>query len=208
MTASISVSATSSECCRRTAIAPCGAVRRHLPLICHALLLLALLASATARAAVYEHPDAFIARVFDGAPPVPSLLYPDQALKADIRAILGHRYPKFRIRYWLRGGRSAWILEEIGKEKPITVGLVIAAAGIEETKVLVYRESRGQEVRRSAFTRQFKGARLEAGKRLDRRIDGITGATLSVRALTRLARLALLLHDHVSNSPLSGARLN
>jgi hypothetical protein len=34
---------------------------------------------------------------------------------------------------------------------------------------------------------------------LDRRINGITGATLSVHALTRLARLALLLHRHVGS---------
>ncbi len=206
--ASTSVSAINFECRPRPAVAPRCTGRRGLPAICCALLLSVLLAPEAADAAVYEHPDSFIARVFDDNPPAASPLYLNKALKADMQAVLGHRYPKFRIRYWLREERSAWILEEIGKHKPITVGLVVTAAGIEETKVLVYRESRGQEVRHSAFTRQFKGAKLRAGQQLNRTIDGITGATLSVRALTRLARLALLLHEHVVHVSPSRAPLN
>jgi hypothetical protein len=58
-------------------------------------------------------------------------------------------------------------------------------------RVLVYRESRGQEVRQSAFLKQFKEAKLAQGDRLDRQIDGIAGATLSVGAMERMARLAL-----------------
>ena len=50
---------------------------------------------------------------------------------------------------------------------------------------------------RPAFPAQFAGARLTSSQGLDRHIDGISGATLSVRALSRLARLALLLHRHI-----------
>lgn len=60
----------------------------------------------------------------------------------------------------------------------------------------MFRESRGFEVRYPFFTDQFRGARLREGLDLDREIDGISGATLSVRALTKLARLALLLRAH------------
>jgi hypothetical protein len=38
---------------------------------------------------------------------------------------------------------------------------------------------------------------------LDRNIDGISGATLSVRALTRLARVALLLDAEVREAKAS-----
>ena len=38
-------------------------------------------------------------------------------------------------------------------------------------------------------------AGLKPGDELDRTIDGISGATLSTRALTKLARLALYLHQ-------------
>jgi len=146
---------------------------------------------------VYEAPDAFIQRVFDNEPPDASMLYPDKSLKKRMRDVLGRRYAKFRIRYWSKDGRSAWILEEIGKERPITCGFVVAPAGIEELKVLIFRESRGWEIRYDAFTRQFAGAKLMPTGKLDRGIDNITGATLSVRAATRLAELALLLHDSV-----------
>ncbi len=44
--------------------------------------------------------------------------------------------------------------------------------------------------------RQFHQARLTGGRNLDQPIDGITGATLSVRAMTRMARVALLLDAH------------
>jgi hypothetical protein len=64
-------------------------------------------------------------------------------------------------------------------------------------RVLIYRESRGWEVRHAFFTRQFDQAQLENGK-LDRSIDGITGATLSVEALQRAARLALWLDQQLT----------
>ena len=147
---------------------------------------------------VYEAPDAFVSRHFDGAPPKPSVLYPDAGLKQKIKGILGHRYAKFRIRYWLQSDRSVWILEEIGKERPITSGFVINANSIEEVKVLIFRESRGWEVKYDSFADQFTGAELTRSFMLSRDIDNITGATLSVRAVTRLARLALLLHRVVT----------
>ena len=78
--------------------------------------------------------------------------------------------------------------------KPITTGLVINEDRVERIRVLEYRESRGGEVRHPFFTGQFKGAGLTEEHRLDRPIDGISGATLSVRALKKLAALALYLH--------------
>ena len=63
--------------------------------------------------------------------------------------------------------------------------------------MLVYRESRGDEVRYPRFTGQFTGAGLNSRQELDRGIDVISGATLSVNALTRLARLALYLDGQV-----------
>ena len=72
---------------------------------------------------------------------------------------------------------------------------MVNAQGIERLRVLAFRESRGWEVRYPFFTDQFKGVGLTDGHALDKAIDGISGATLSVRALEKLARLALYLHD-------------
>ena len=97
------------------------------------------------------------------------------------------------------------ILEEIGKDLPITVGLVINEGRLEKIKVLVFRESRGEEIRHSFFTDQFKGARLDDKGKLDRTIDGISGATLSVRAMKKLARLALYLDVEVRKQDVSSS---
>jgi len=62
-----------------------------------------------------------------------------------------------------------------------------------KVKVLIFRESRGDEIRHAFFTQQFKQATLQSNSQLDQTIDGISGATMSVRAFTKLARLALFL---------------
>jgi hypothetical protein len=146
---------------------------------------------------VYQEPDAFINQVFDNSAPKPQVLWLNKELKAQIVDILDHKYKGLRVRYWQQDldskRRTAWILDEIGKEKPITVGLVVNDEKIELVKVLVFRESRGWEVRHDFFTKQFEQAALKDDHRLDKHIDNISGATLSVRALTKLARIALLL---------------
>jgi len=164
------------------------------------LVLLLLLSPAVLSADdVYQSQQDFLQEVFHGEPPPARVLWLRDEIRSASTEILGHPYPGLRIRYWMRDARSAWILEEIGKEKPITVGLVVDARGIERLRVLVFRESRGWEVRYPFFTDQFKGIGLTDGKQLDRPVDGISGATLSVRALEKLARLALYLHGQAVN---------
>ena len=70
---------------------------------------------------------------------------------------------------------------------------------ISELKVLAFRESRGDEVRHDFFTKQFKSAFLTQENKLNQHIDGITGATMSVRALTKVARLSLWLNKKVES---------
>ncbi len=149
---------------------------------------------------VYQEPDDFIKQVFDNNPPKPDVLWLDKELKKQITEILDHKYKGLRVRYWIQTdetaqttNRTAWILEEIGKEKPITAGIVINNGKIELVKVLIFRESRGWEVRHDFFTNQFKQAALKPNHQLDKSIDNISGATLSVRAVRKLARIALLL---------------
>ncbi len=165
------------------------------------ILLFALLITCNANAGgVYQEPDAFVAETFNDQPPKPKVLWLKKDLKADIETILQHKYKGFRVRYWQQDQRTAWILEEIGKEKPITTGLVIDNGRIEKVRILIFRESRGWEVRHDFFTRQFENVGLASGNRLDGEIDNVSGATLSVRAVSKLARIALLLHDKVTTA--------
>ena len=148
---------------------------------------------------VYQQPDTFIEQHFNGETPSARVLWLSDDLRHQLEQVLQHDYNGRRIRYWQQGERSAWILEEVGKKKPITTGIVINSNKIEHIRVLVFRETRGWEVRYDFFTNQFIDARIDNNNTLDRHIDGISGATLSVRAVTKLARIALLLHKHLSS---------
>ena len=162
-----------------------------------ALLLFIVTIPAQARG-VYQTSDEFLNEVFNQQVPQSDVVWLKGEVRECVTEILGHSYAGLRIRYWHNNDRSAWILEEIGKEEPITFGVVIHQNKVEQVKVLAYRESRGWEVRHPAFTRQFNDAKLE-NNGLDRNIDGITGATLSVRAMTAVVTLALYLDEFISN---------
>ncbi len=159
------------------------------------LLALATLAYPLHASDTYLAPDSFVSESFDGKPPKPRALWLSKSLQPDIKKILGHDYPAARVRYWRLGNRSTWILEEIGKTKPITTGIAIEDGKITRLRVLIYRESRGWEVKYPFFTDQFKATQLDDKKRLSKKIDGISGATLSVNALEKLSRLALYFHQ-------------
>ena len=163
------------------------------------LLVFLLLPCAVQARGIYQEPEAFINEVYQQSPPRSEKLWINGDIKDQIISIMGHDLGVLRLRYWLKEGRSTWILEEIGKERPITTGIVVTNNHIEQVRVLIFRESRGWEVRYPFFTDQFDGAMLEDDNRLDRHIDGISGATLSVNAVTKLARLALFLHRTVNS---------
>lgn len=172
---------------------------------CGALLGAAFLSvGAAALAEEYQSPQAFLDESFAGRPPPAQVLWLTGARREAATQILGHSPRALRLHYWARGTRSAWILEEIGKERPITAGFVVDHGHIARMKVLAFRESRGYEIRYPFFTDQFRGAGLTDDRQLDTRIDGISGATLSVRAMKRLARLALYLSRHTEAQDAKG----
>ncbi len=146
---------------------------------------------------VYQSTEEFLVQTF-GDVPEPERITLSGDLSKEVKNILGHRYKKIRVPYWQEGCRSAWILDEIGKERPITTGFVVNSQGLEKVKVLIFRESRGWEVKHDFFSQQFTNAKLTKKQKLNKQIDNISGATLSVRAVTNISRMALLLHDHVT----------
>lgn len=153
-----------------------------------------LVVLAPARAdSVYLAPADYVKASFPN-PPRPKFLWLDKASQARVAEALGHPYPAARLRYWRDGARTVWILDEVGKEQPITAGFLVEADKIIDSKVLVYRESRGAEIRLPAFQKQFAGAGLNDQQKLNVEIDGITGATLSVHAMQRMAEAALILN--------------
>jgi len=167
-----------------------------------AFLLICTIASTNLLAGgVYQKPDEFINQVFNNTPPKVGVLWLNKKIKTEMAEILNHNYRGLRVRYWqiteTANRKSVWILDEIGKEKPITAGIVVKNGKIASVKILIFRESRGWEVRYAFFTDQFKKAELKKNKQLTSDIDNISGATLSVRAVKKLAKIALLLDSHI-----------
>ena len=80
----------------------------------------------------------------------------DTGVREEAERILRHGYDVERVNYWSDGSRTIWILEEIGRYRPITVGLIVSEARIETIRVLIFRESHGWEVQHAFFTDQFK----------------------------------------------------
>jgi hypothetical protein len=143
---------------------------------------------------VIEAPDKFLSEAFHGPPPAARFLDLDGRAQDQIQSALGHPYAQSRLRYWKANGRSAWIFDDIGKVgyQPTTAGFVVQGGTIDIARVIIYRESHGEEVTEQGFLRQFSGAKA-VGAGLDRQIDGISGATLSVKMMQRMARAAIAL---------------
>jgi hypothetical protein len=164
-------------------LAPGKCLATGLALICSQLVF--------AMETVYQSPADFLGEYLPGCQQ--EALWLDSDLKAEIERLVEHPWHGLRVRYCRQGDKTAWILDEIGKTEPITSGIVVSEGRVERVRVLIFRESRGAEVNRGAFTRQYENASLGEDYLLDRSIDGITGATLSVWALNRQVKLALLL---------------
>ncbi len=113
--------------------------------------------------------------------------------KQAIASVLQHPFHKARIKYWRSGERNLWVLSEIGKEKPITFAVITRAGVLERIEVMAFREVRGDEIRMPAYTAQFREQTLTTEQELANSVDGISGATYSVRSMKKVAKLALLL---------------
>lgn len=109
---------------------------------------------------------------------------------AGIESKLGWRIPEreFVFHRARRGGRDlgvAMVTEEKGRFKPITFLVHVDGDGeVGSVHVMVYRESRGDGVKRSRFLKQFRGKYVDSPLRMNRDITNLSGATLSSRAIT------------------------
>lgn len=115
-----------------------------------------------------------------------------ETARAAVR-ILGSDYPHSFVTYWRVNDKTAWLLTARGKSHPMTAGFVVAGGRLITCVVLEARDQHVGAVRSISFLNQFEGASLDKNKKLDRPVDGITGATVSANALKNMARLALAL---------------
>ena len=73
----------------------------------------------------------------------------------------------------------------LGKDQPITFLVAIDPADrLKDVDILVYREPYGGEVAYEPWRRQFRGKTADDSMRVGREIRSISGATISVHAVT------------------------
>lgn len=109
----------------------------------------------------------------------------------------------------LRGAHTtgwALIVEEKGKYHPITfvVGLTPQGA-VGEVAVMVYRERRGEAVRRRRFLGQFQGKTAADPLMVNRDIVHLTGATVSSWSIAAGVKKATVVFEEVVR-PQTGGR--
>lgn len=167
--------------------------------------ILAISPLSSAQIGVHKTLDTFLQENFEHAPSNETL-WLNEDIRSELSAVLERNYRGLRIRYWRLADRTVWIMNELGKERPITSAVAVENDKIIAVSILEYRESRGGEVQLPSFRKQFINAGLDKKGKLNQRIDGITGATLSVRSLNRSVIAALKLHRLVTTQNSSTGR--
>lgn len=89
-----------------------------------------------------------------------------------------------------------FLLDVIGQAQPITFAVAVTRDGlVHDVRVMVYRETHGDEIEDARFRKQFVGKSLKDPIALGKDIDAITGATISSRAEAVAVRKTLVLTD-------------
>lgn len=125
-------------------------------------------------------------------------LTPDS--KKRIEIMVGQRFFRNSIYTWkisINNTTVGYALLDnvIGKSLPITFLVIFNLEGIIlSTHVVKYRESIGGEISNWRWNRQFSGRNYQSSFSVGNDIDGISGATISVNAMTRgIHKLTLLM---------------
>jgi len=96
----------------------------------------------------------------------------------------------------------AFLVEEIGKHRPITFVVGVRTDGrVQDVAVVAYREAYGGEIRNRRFLVQYKGKRATDSVQPYDAITNIAGATLSVEAASRAVKKALALAAATNSAP-------
>ena len=158
------------------------------------LFLIILITHKNGFANLSEEENSFLSVQFNDQIPKKKRLIVKKDTKVLLQKIMGDKYNKRIFSYWKKDNSTIWILNSIGKYKPITAGFVIQDCKIKSSHVLVYREQIGYEIKYPNFLLQFTGAELNSNIDLNIRVDNISGATLSVNSMERMAKTSLLLN--------------
>jgi hypothetical protein len=130
-----------------------------------------------------------------------------QERKTQIEERIGWKFPEeeFDIYIGETGTRVdgyAMVQNTIGKHKPMTYMVGIDGQGsVSDIELLVFRESRGSEIRQKRFNSQYEGKTVLDPVRINKDIINISGATMSVRSMSAGIKRVLVLVDEFYLKP-------
>lgn len=130
-----------------------------------------------------------------------------QEKKAQIEERIGWKFPEesFDVYIGETGNQVdgyALVQYTIGKHKPMTYMVGIDSKGhVSDVELLVFRESRGSEIRKKRFNAQYEGKTVNDPVRINRDIINISGATMSVRSMSAGVKRVLVLVDEFYLKP-------
>ena len=162
-----------------------------------------------ARNEIYLTPEEALEKTFAGADRIERevIRLGPEAEERVARAV-GHplHERKFVLYRGIKAGNllgTAMMGEELGKFRSITSMTVVGPDGkVQDVKVLVYRESHGNDVRRKRFLYQYLGKGREDPIQINQDITSISGATISVRSMNAQVRKALnVIHEASFKKP-------
>jgi Na+-translocating ferredoxin:NAD+ oxidoreductase RnfG subunit len=127
--------------------------------------------------------------------------------KAHIEERIGWKFPEqsFEVYIGETGTQVdgyALVQNTIGKHKPMTYMVGIDNKGqVSDVELLVFRESRGSEIRQKRFNAQYEGKTVSDPVRINKDIINISGATMSVRSMSAGIKRVLVLVDEFYLKP-------
>lgn len=127
--------------------------------------------------------------------------------KSQIEERIGWKFPEqaFEVYIGETGNQIdgyALVQNTIGKHKPMTYMVGIDSKGqVSDVELLVFRESRGSEIRQKRFNAQYEGKTVNDPVRLNKDIINISGATMSVRSMSAGIKRVLVLVDEFYLKP-------
>jgi hypothetical protein len=132
-------------------------------------------------------------------------LSPDK--KAQIEDRIGWKFPEESFEVYIGETGThidgyALVQNTIGKHKPMTYMVGVDNKGrVSDIELLVFRESRGSEIRQKRFNTQYEGKTVLDPVRINKDIINISGATMSVRSMSAGIKRVLVLVDEFYLKP-------
>jgi hypothetical protein len=127
--------------------------------------------------------------------------------KEHIESRIGWKFPEQEFEVYIGETGTqldgyAMIHNTVGKHKPMTYMVGVDPEGqVTHVELMVFRESRGSEIRKKRFNYQYEGKTVLDPVRINKDIINISGATMSVRSMSAGVKRVLVLIDEFHLKP-------